>query len=56
MNRVLTQRLAGLPDLQVRAGVRNLNSLGGSICLDLLNEKEIEQLVLPDSVQASSKV
>ena len=56
VNRVLTQRLADLPDLQVRAGVRNLNSLGGSICLDLLDEKEIEQLVLPDPVQAGRRV
>ena len=29
VNRVLTKRLADLPDLQVRSGVRNLNSLGG---------------------------
>lgn len=56
VNRVLTQRLADLPDLQVRAGVRNLNSLGGSICLDLLDEREIEQLVLPDPVQVGRRV
>jgi hypothetical protein len=56
VNRVLTQRLADLPDLQVRAGVRNLNSLGGSICLDLLDAREIEQLVLPDPDHSGSKV
>lgn len=49
VNRVLTRQLADLPDQQVRAGVRNLNALGGSICLDLLEEAEIEQLVTPDS-------
>ena len=47
VNRALTRLLADLPDQQVRAGVRNLNSLGGSICLDLLNEEEIEQLAIP---------
>lgn len=52
VNRVLTRQLADLPDQQVRAGVRNLNALGGSICLDLLNEAEIQQLLRPDPVQA----
>ncbi|MCT0213276.1 hypothetical protein KQ307_07190 [Synechococcus sp. CS-1326] len=52
VNRVLTRQLADLPDQQVRAGVRNLNALGGSICLDLLDEAEIQQLVCPDPVQA----
>jgi hypothetical protein len=51
VNRVLTRRLADLPDQQVRAGVRNLNALGGSICLDLLDEDGIERLMLPDSIQ-----
>lgn len=55
VNRVLTRQLAELPDQQVRAGVRNLNALGGSICLDLLDEAEIEQLVLPDPVQGGSR-
>ncbi|MGB5133826.1 MAG: DUF6339 family protein [Prochlorococcaceae cyanobacterium] len=48
VNRVLVARLADLPDQQVRAGVRRLNALGGSICLDLLDEDEIDQLVLSD--------
>lgn len=52
VNRVLTRQLADLPDQQVRAGVRNLNALGGSICLDLLDEAEIQQLLRPDPVQA----
>jgi len=51
VNRVLTRRLADLPDQQVRAGVRNLNALGGSICLDLLDEDGIERLVLRDPMQ-----
>lgn len=54
VNRVLTRQLADLPDLQVRAGVRNLNALGGSICLDLLDEAEIEQLILSDPKKACS--
>lgn len=45
VNRVLTRQLADLPDQQVRAGVRKMNALGGSICLDLLDEEEIKQLV-----------
>jgi hypothetical protein len=45
VNRVLTRELADLPDLKVRAGVRRLNALGGSLCLDLLEEEEIAQLV-----------
>jgi hypothetical protein len=45
VNRVLTRELADLPDLKVRAGVRRLNALGGSLCLDLLEEDEITDLV-----------
>lgn len=45
VNRVLTRELADLPDLKVRAGVRRLNALGGSLCLDLLEEDEIAELV-----------
>jgi hypothetical protein len=45
VNRVLTRELADLPDLRVRAGVRRLNALGGSLCLDLLDEEEIVHLV-----------
>lgn len=45
VNRVLVERLADLPDQQVRAGVRRLNALGGAICLDLLDEQEIDQHV-----------
>jgi hypothetical protein len=45
VNRVLTRELADLPDLKVRAGVRRLNALGGSLCLDLLEEGEITNLV-----------
>lgn len=45
VNRVLTRELADLPDLKVRAGVRRLNALGGSLCLDLLEEDEITALV-----------
>jgi hypothetical protein len=56
VSRVLTRQLADLPDQQVRAGVRNLNALGGSICLDLLDEAEIENLVSADPVQASRRV
>jgi hypothetical protein len=55
VNRVLTRQLADLPDQQVRVGVRNLNALGGSICLDVLDEAEIERLVLPDPIQACSR-
>jgi hypothetical protein len=55
VNRVLTRQLANLPDQQVRAGVRNLNALGGAICLDLLEEAEIEKLISPDSAHATSK-
>jgi hypothetical protein len=42
---VLTRELANLPDLKVRAGVRKLNALGGSLCLDLLEEDKIRELV-----------
>jgi hypothetical protein len=45
VNRVLTRELADLPDLKVRSGVRRLNALGGSLCLDLLEEEEISTLV-----------
>jgi hypothetical protein len=45
VNRVLTRELADLPDLKVRAGIRRLNALGGSLCLDLLEEAEITDLV-----------
>lgn len=45
VNRVLTSELADLPDLKVRAGVRRLNAIGGSLCLDLLEEDEIRELV-----------
>jgi hypothetical protein len=45
VNRVLTSELADLPDLKVRAGLRRLNALGGSLCLDLLGEDEILALV-----------
>lgn len=45
VNRVLTSELADLPDLKVRAGVSRLNALGGSLCLDLLGEEEIRELV-----------
>jgi len=45
VNRVLTRELADFPDLKVRAGVRRLNALGGSLCLDLLEEEEILELV-----------
>ena len=48
VNRVLTRELADLPDLQVRAGVRHLNGMGGSLCLDLLDEDEIADLVKAD--------
>jgi len=45
VNRVLTRELADLPDQRVRSGVRRLNALGGSFCLDLLEEEEITALV-----------
>ena len=48
VNRVLTRELADLPDLQVRSGVRHLNGMGGSLCLDLLDEDEIADLVKAD--------
>ena len=32
-------------DLRVRMGVRKLNGLGGSLCLDLLDESEIAELI-----------
>ena len=45
INRVLTEKLVELPDSKVRIAIRKLNSLGGSICLDLLSEKQLEQLI-----------
>ena len=54
VNRVLTRELAELPDLQVRAGVRRLNGMGGSLCLDLLDEKEIADLVRADLERESA--
>lgn len=54
VNRVLTRELADLPDLKVRAGVRRLNALGGSLCLDLLNEDEIRELVRQGFDEGSS--
>jgi hypothetical protein len=45
VNRALTRELAGLPDQRVRSGVRRLNALGGSFCLDLMEEEEIAALV-----------
>jgi hypothetical protein len=52
VNRVLTRELADLPDLKVRAGVRRLNALGGSLCLDLLDESELRDLVREGFVEA----
>jgi hypothetical protein len=49
---VLTRELADLPDLKVRAGVRRLNALGGSLCLDLLDESELRDLVREGFVEA----
>ena len=54
VNRVLTRELAELPDLQVRAGVRRLNGMGGSLCLDLLDEDEIADLVRADLERESA--
>ena len=48
VNRVLTRELADLPDLLVRSGVRRLNALGGSVCLDHLEEEEISFLLHDD--------
>lgn len=45
VNRVLTRELADLPDQRVRSGVRRLNAIGGSLCLDLLSEDEIMEIV-----------
>ena len=45
VNRVLTKELADLPDLKVRSSVKKMNSLGGSFCLDLLNESELSGLL-----------
>lgn len=54
VNRVLTRELADLPDLQVRAGVRHLNGMGGALCLDLLDEGEIADLVKADLKRESA--
>ena len=45
INRILTEKLVELPDSKVRIAIRKLNSLGGSICLDLLSEEQLEQLI-----------
>ena len=45
INRILTAKLVELPDSKVRIAIRKLNSLGGSICLDLLSEEQLEQLI-----------
>ena len=45
VNRVLTKELADLPDLKVRSSVKKLNSLGGSFCLDLLDDSELTALL-----------
>ena len=45
INRILTQKLVELPDSKVRIAIRNLNALGGSICLDLLSEEQMEKLI-----------
>ena len=45
VNRVLTKELADLPDLKVRSSVKKLNSLGGSFCLDLLDDSELTDLL-----------
>ena len=45
INRVLTEKLVELPDSKVRIAIRKLNSLGGSICLDLLSEEQLQELI-----------
>ena len=45
INRILTEKLVELPDSKVRIAIRKLNSLGGSICLDLLSEEQLQQLI-----------
>mgnify|MGYP001358903818 FL=1 len=45
VNRVLAKELADLPDLKVRSSIKKLNSLGGSFCLDLLNDSELTDLL-----------
>ena len=45
INRILTEKLVELPDSKVRIAIRKLNSLGGSICLDLLSEEQLEKLI-----------
>ena len=34
-----------IPDFLLRIAIRKLNSLGGSICLDLLSEEQLQQLI-----------
>jgi hypothetical protein len=55
VNRVLTRELADLPDQRVRTGVRRLNALGGSFCLDLLEEDEITDLVRETSESGADR-
>ena len=45
VNRVLAKELADLPDLKVRSSIKKLNSLGGSFCLDLLDDSELTDLL-----------
>ncbi len=45
VNRVLVKELADLPDSKLRSSVRKLNSLGGSFCLDFLDDDEISELL-----------
>jgi len=54
VNRVLTRELADLTDLKVRSSVQKLNSLGGSFCLDLLNESELTELLEVDANQEAA--
>ena len=54
VNRVLTRELADLTDLKVRSSVQKLNSLGGSFCLDLLNESELTDLLEVDDNQEAA--
>lgn len=54
VNRVLTRELAHLPDQRVRSGVRRLNALGGSLCLDLLEEGELAALIREETEQGPS--
>tara|TARA_X000001036_G_C20529915_1_gene745789 strand:- start:330 stop:1049 length:720 start_codon:yes stop_codon:yes gene_type:complete len=49
VNKVLTKELADLPDLKIRSSVKKLNSLGGSFCLDFLDESELTDLIQDQS-------